>query len=164
MFLLTNASRSSSLMSRSLLERSTPALCDVRITSVAICALISRMRSIRGYRSPIARSSSVTASASPRDAASTIESVTLEALARMAPSPRPGNIYILLPWPGYSVVSPYSIDGNGDPEAKSTRPSVFSTASWKEHSESFEGLESGKMMGRGLSAAIAWMTAGLNAP
>jgi hypothetical protein len=71
---------------------------------------------------------------------------------------------MLLPWPGYNVVPPYSIGGNGDPEAKSTCPSVFSTASWKEHSESFEGLESGKMIGLGFSAAIAWMTAGVNAP
>jgi hypothetical protein len=52
--------------------------------------------------------------------------------------------------------------GNGDPEAKSTWPSEFSTASRKEHSESLTGLERGKMMGRGLSATIAWITAGLN--
>ena len=54
--------------------------------------------------------------------------------------------------------------GNGDPEAKSTRPSVCSTASWKEHSESLTGLERGKIIGRGLSAAIAWITAVLNEP
>lgn len=71
---------------------------------------------------------------------------------------------MLLPWPGYSVTSPYSIGGNGDPEAKSTLPSVCSTASWKEHSESLTGLERGKMMGRGLSAAMARMTAGVNDP
>jgi len=71
---------------------------------------------------------------------------------------------MLLPWPGYNIEPPYSMGGNGEPEAKRTWPSVFSTASWKEHSESFTGLESGKMMGRGLSAAIALMTAGLNEP
>lgn len=71
---------------------------------------------------------------------------------------------MLLPWPGYNVAPLYSMDGNGDPEAKSTWPLVFSTASWKEHSESLTGFDKGKMMGRGLSAAIAWMTAGVNEP
>lgn len=76
----------------------------------------------------------------------------------------PGKIYILLPWPGYRVVLPYLSSGNGEPEANKTWPSVFSTASWNEHSESLTGLDKGKMIGRGLRAAMAWMTAGVKAP
>ena len=63
--------------------------CDWRTTLRAMCALMSRMRSMRGYIKSRERSSSVKESARARDAVSTILSVTLEERERIAPRPRP---------------------------------------------------------------------------
>jgi hypothetical protein len=58
-----------------------------------------------------------------------------------------------------------SVSGaNGEPDANSTRPPVHSIACSKVHSDWLVGLDSGKMMGRGLSSAISRTAASLNAP
>src|SRR5712671_417134 len=101
------------------------AFCAARTTASAILALISRIRSRRGYTSPAARSSASSEPASATDACSTIESVTRFALASNAPRPRPGKIYILLPWPGSNVFSPREMGLYGEPEAKITLPLVL---------------------------------------
>lgn len=75
----------------------------------------------------------------------------------------PGKMYILLPCPGYKVLFSYSIAGNGEPEAKRTLPSVYSIASWNEHSDKRTGLERGKIMGRGLRSFMARITSGVKA-
>ena len=54
--------------------------------------------------------------------------------------------------------------GKGEPEANRTLPFDHSTASWNSHSERRTGFERGKMIGRGLSADMVWMTDWLNAP
>ena len=69
-----------------------------------------------------------------------------------------------LPWPGYSIFPLYASSGKGEPLANRTRPCVHSTASWNSHSDSRTGFESGKMIGRGLSAAIVSTTGRENAP
>ena len=56
------------------------------------------------------------------------------------------------------------IGGNGDPDAKSTRPSVASKASWKVHSDLEVGFERGKMIGRGLFTIILRIISAVKAP
>ena len=99
--------------------------CAALTTASAIFALISLIRSRRGYTRPASRSSFSSELASATDACSTIESVTRHALASNAPSPIPGKMYMLFPWPGSKVLSPREIGLYGEPEAKMTFPSVL---------------------------------------
>eukprot|EP01139_Manchomonas_bermudensis_P010035 Amastigsp_a339857_74.p3 type:complete len:224 gc:universal Amastigsp_a339857_74:258-929(+) len=109
-------------------------------------------------------SSSVTIAASERTAALIIPSVTADAWASTAPSPRPGNTNMLLPWP-VTISRPWNeTGGNGDPLAKRHSALVQWIASWAEHSDFEVGFESGKMSGRGHDACSARMIASLNAP
>ena len=70
-----------------------------------------------------------------------MSSVTDIALQRIVPRPIPGKTYMLLPWPGWSILPLYSQEGKGEPEAKRQLPWVALTAASNVHSDWLLGLE-----------------------
>ena len=80
------------------------------------------------------------------------------------PSCEPGKMYILFPCPGTYLLPSNSCSEKGEPDAKSTDPPLCSMAFWNVHSARLMGLDSGKMMGRGLRVAIALMMSFVKAP
>src|SRR5512141_928238 len=93
-----------------------------------------------------------------------ISSVTRDVRLTMAPRPTPGKMYELLPCRGTNVRPPRVTGSNGDPQAKSARPSDHLYACSAVHSDCDVGLDSAKIIGRGLSCVILRTTASLKVP
>mmetsp|Transcript_27154 Transcript_27154/g.83685 ORF Transcript_27154/g.83685 Transcript_27154/m.83685 type:complete len:223 (+) Transcript_27154:103-771(+) len=124
-------------------------------TATATSSETSRIRSTEGKTWPRAISSSVTASAQATEAARSIASVTTRHSAMDAPRPTPGNTNMLLHCDGVYVLPFRSTGSKGDPDAKTTSPSVHSIASAYETSHFEVGFDSGMMMGRS-GLTLAW--------
>src|SRR5512137_305994 len=97
---------------------------------------------------PSSRSDGRTSDASVRAAAANIRSVTRRAWQATTPSPTPGKMYELLPWPDTKVLPSRWQGGKGLPLAKMALPPDQRYASSALHSDREVGLESAKTMGR----------------
>ena len=115
----------------------------------------TRSRVPTGTAGPTARSSAVTCAASVFDAAFAMPFVTLRARTASAPSPRPGKMNTLLPWPTRrrsrrtrrrGTGCP-SRRGSGNPSTHRDRPGCAS--------EFALGFDDGKITGRSTCAAIS---------
>mmetsp|Transcript_47998 Transcript_47998/g.120790 ORF Transcript_47998/g.120790 Transcript_47998/m.120790 type:complete len:290 (+) Transcript_47998:152-1021(+) len=134
------------------------------MTAAAMMALTSRIRLRLGYRQPTSRSSGATVRDSACAATANMRSVTSVAWTSSTPRPTPGKMYALLPCPGTYRTPLCSPAGMGDPDAYSTRPSVHCMACAAVHSALDVGLDSAKMTGRSLLAAISRQMPSVNTP
>src|SRR5512140_1367289 len=91
-------------------------------------------------------------------------SVTRRHRDTVSPRPTPGKMNALFPCPIRNCLPRYETGANGLPVATMARPSDHRTASFGVHSDFAVGLDSGKMIGRGLLADMRRITFSVKVP